>query len=119
MFEAFDRPSEIEWVLAELHEGTWFAFKEDGESKDREHTYENLVIMPVNGVTHPKPAKEFLESELAAAQERWDKAQYKRDRKVNYKPLPDQLDMLFWDMENGTTNWQSHIRDVKARNPKP
>jgi hypothetical protein len=108
------RPDHIEDVLIQLHSGQWFGWA-DSNNK----VYSSLEIYPVNGVTHLKPAKEFLESELAAAQEQWDKAQYKRDRKVNYKPLPDQLDMLFWDMENGTTNWQSHIRDVKARNPKP
>jgi len=26
-----------------------------------------------------------------------------------YKPIEDQLDLLYWDMKNGTENWIKHI----------
>jgi hypothetical protein len=45
--------------------------------------------------------------------------QYKYDRQQAYKPLAEQLDMMYHDKVNGTTTWQDHIDQVKADNPKP
>ena len=36
-----------------------------------------------------------------------------------YGPIQDQLDMIYWDGENGTTIWRDHIASVKAAHPKP
>ena len=44
---------------------------------------------------------------------------YKTDRKIAYGSIADQLDMMYWDAVNGTTNWQDHIAQVKSDNPKP
>jgi hypothetical protein len=44
---------------------------------------------------------------------------YKRARQEQYLPIPEQLDLLYWDGVNGTTNWSDHIAEVKANNPKP
>ena len=44
---------------------------------------------------------------------------YKEQRQQAYKPLAEQLDMMYWDKVNGTTTWQDHIDQVKADNPKP
>ena len=40
-------------------------------------------------------------------------------RKTGYGDVGDQLDMMYWDAVNGTTEWQDHIAAVKAANPKP
>ena len=40
-------------------------------------------------------------------------------RKAEYPTIQDQLDMLFWDMENGGTEWRDVIRDIKTKYPKP
>ena len=48
-----------------------------------------------------------------------DPDQYKYDRQQAYKPLAEQLDMMYWDKVHGTTTWQDHIDQVKADNPKP
>lgn len=45
--------------------------------------------------------------------------QYKEDRAKAYPPILDQLDMLFEDLENGTTTFQDAIRAIKAQFPKP
>jgi len=44
---------------------------------------------------------------------------YKEQRAMAYKPLAEQLDMMYWDKVNGTTTWQDHIDQVKTDNPKP
>ena len=45
--------------------------------------------------------------------------QYARDRKAAYLPITDQLDMMYWDKVNGTSNWQEHVSEVKTLHPKP
>ena len=44
---------------------------------------------------------------------------YKESRQLAYKPITEQLDMIYWDGVNGTTNWADHIAEVKSNNPKP
>ena len=40
-------------------------------------------------------------------------------RKTDYPSIEDQLDMLYWDMKNGTTTWQDAITEIKSKYPKP
>lgn len=44
---------------------------------------------------------------------------YKKEREAAYLPIKDQLDMLYWDMKNGTTTFIQHRDAVKAAYPKP
>ena len=44
---------------------------------------------------------------------------YKTARQQAYKPIAEQLDMIYWDGVNGTTLWDEHIAEVKEDNPKP
>ena len=39
-------------------------------------------------------------------------------RRISYKNVGDQLDMMYWDQANGTNIWFDHISKVKADNPK-
>ena len=39
-------------------------------------------------------------------------------RKVEYPPIVDQLDMLYWDAVNDTTVWKDTIGAVKNKYPK-
>ena len=61
-----------------------------------------------NEITYDNTA---VESEMA-------KNAYKEQRAMAYKPLAEQLDMMYWDKVNGTTTWQEHIKTVKAQYPK-
>ena len=36
-----------------------------------------------------------------------------------YLPIPQQLDMQYWDAVNGNTTWKDHVAAVKTKNPKP
>ena len=48
---------------------------------------------------------------------------YKHERREDYGPLEDQLDMLYHDLVAGkldaTGTWAKHIKSVKDANPKP
>ena len=43
---------------------------------------------------------------------------YKEQRATEYKPLAEQLDMQFHDVQDGTETWLDHIKEVKAKYPK-
>jgi len=66
-----------------------------------------------------KPTLEEVNAKIAELEAEYEAQQYQRDRKEAYKPLAEQLDMMYWDKVNGTTTWQDHIDQVKADNPKP
>lgn len=44
--------------------------------------------------------------------------QYKWDRKNLYPSTEVQLDMLYWDMKNGTTKWVDLVTEIKTKFPK-
>ena len=44
---------------------------------------------------------------------------YVEKRQQAYKPIAEQLDMIYWDRVNGTNHWQNHIATVKQTYPKP
>ena len=44
---------------------------------------------------------------------------YAELRAAEYPPIPEQLDMMYWDKVNGTSLWQSEIARVKTKYPKP
>ena len=76
---------------------------EDGE------VYSNLKL---NDETAVMPTEEEVNAKIA-------ELQVIEDRKLAYGSIADQLDMMYWDLVNGTTNWQDHIAQVKSDNPKP
>ena len=40
-------------------------------------------------------------------------------RREAYPSIQEQLDMLYWDMVNGTENWKDMISEIKSKYPKP
>ena len=47
-----------------------------------------------------------------------DMRTYVEKRQQAYKPIAEQLDMIYWDRINGTNHWQNHIATVKQTYPK-
>ena len=43
---------------------------------------------------------------------------YKEQRQQEYKPLAEQLDMQYHDVQDGTETWLDYIKEVKAKYPK-
>jgi len=138
-----ERPNNYDNVLVTMHTGeTWFGFtgmvdveytRETGttiggepqtetytvkEERGLEHTYENLVIHPVKGVTHDKPTKDYLDTKLAEMQAAWDAEAYGRSREKEYPDITEQLDMIYHDQVNSTTTFRDAIKAVKDKYPK-
>ena len=65
------------------------------DKDDKEVTYDNTAV----------------ETEIA-------KNAYKEQRQQEYKPLAEQLDMQYHDVQDGTETWLDHIKEVKAKYPK-
>ena len=47
------------------------------------------------------------------------KIPYHQLRKSEYPAIEEQLDMLYWDLLNGTDKWRDKITEIKTKYPKP
>ena len=63
-------------------------------------------------------ANDQLDSAKLAAQTTPSK-RYGEFRSMEYAPIQDQLDMIFWDKINSTDIHQTHISGIKKKYPKP
>jgi len=45
--------------------------------------------------------------------------EYIQNRQLNYTTVENQLDMIYKDMKNGTTEWVDYIESIKTSFPKP
>jgi len=43
---------------------------------------------------------------------------YAEKRTMEYKPIAEQLDMQYHDVQDGTETWLDHVRSVKESHPK-
>tara|TARA_R110002050_G_scaffold18396_1_gene53855 strand:+ start:35 stop:337 length:303 start_codon:yes stop_codon:yes gene_type:complete len=97
-------------------------------------TLEELTVIAQSEIDDAKPMyaqvnnerREFTDAEydqavIDLANSKFDQQEngYKTARQEAYASVQDQLDMQYWDAENGTTLWADHITKVKADNPKP
>ena len=115
------RPDDYDDVLASMHDGQWFGFYPNADISTQqagEHVYANLVIIPVGGVTYDKPTENYLDTELAKLQAEWDDFAYGRNRRSEYPPIGEQLDMIYHDQVNSTTTFKDAIKAVKDKYPK-
>jgi len=85
--------------------------------------YPNVVSVEEIDTTDTYIAKDengnVIEVDDALVDAWQDPEAYAFARQIEYAPLKEQLDMLYWDKMNNTTTWQDHITEVKTNNPKP
>lgn len=65
-----------------------------------------------------QPSQEEIDNKILELKQLWDDEHYARTRKSLYPPIVDQLDMIYWDMVNGTENWKNTITNIKNTYPK-
>ena len=115
------RPISYDDVLVTMHNGAWFGFYKDADYSTgipAEHTYDNLLMHAVGGVTYDKPTEDYLDTELAKMQAAWDAEAYGRSREKEYPDITEQLDMIYQDQVNSTTTFKDAIKAVKDKYPK-
>lgn len=66
-----------------------------------------------------EPTNSEIESEIARLEAEYAANQYRRDRASNYPSIGDQLDMIYWDLKNGTQTFVDAIEAIKVAHPKP
>ena len=66
-----------------------------------------------------QPSDAEIDAEIARLDAAYAAQAYARARAAAYPSIGDQLDMMYWDRENGTTTWADAIAAVKAAHPKP
>jgi FKBP-type peptidyl-prolyl cis-trans isomerase (trigger factor) len=69
-----------------------------------------------------QPTEEEIQAEITRLQAEYDANQYQRDRATQYKPVTDQLDMLWHAIDTGTLDktcdFYTVNKTVKDNNPK-
>tara|TARA_R100000808_G_C2078451_1_gene103222 strand:- start:389 stop:694 length:306 start_codon:yes stop_codon:yes gene_type:complete len=65
------------------------------------------------------PTESEVNAKLKQLEDEYEKQAYARARSDSYDPIPEQLDMQYWDKVNGTNKWQEAVAKVKADNPRP
>ena len=78
----------------------------------------NPSVVTIRGdVAYDKDKNEVV-YDKNAVQTEVAKNNYKKLRQQAYKPLAEQLDMQYHDVQDGTETWLDHIKEVKAKYPK-
>jgi len=81
-------------------------------------TYDDVEWLENN--TTDMPSREALDAMVNTVIDDYNKkSTYVPQREQAYPSIQNQLDMLYWDMEKGTTNWRDTIRQIKEQFPKP
>ena len=110
------RPDQIEDYLVKVRTGQWFTWSDPSNK-----IYANLVVLDGGS----KPTEKQCTDGLKAMQDAWDleNNSYKSKRRESYDSLPNQLDNLWHDINEGkldkTGAFYKAIKSIKDANPKP
>jgi len=66
----------------------------------------------------PVPTQTEIDGYIVEYEAHLKATEYMEKRKREYPSIEDQLDMIFWDKKNGTTEWEDSIQDIKDKYPK-
>ena len=102
------RYDHIEDILAELHLGQWFGWK------DNNKVYANLIILNSD---YDKPTEKSLTDALAKQQSDFDAQEYARNRASEYPSLLE-LTVALYDTDDKSAV-EAKRAAVKAKYPKP
>lgn len=64
------------------------------------------------------PSEEDIIQKIAELNYLDEVKEYQTLRKADYPSYDEQLDMMYWDNINGTTNWADTVSAIKAKHPK-
>ncbi len=66
----------------------------------------------------PIPTQSEIDGYIVEYEAHLKATEYMEKRKSEYPPIEDQLDMIFWDKKNGTTEWEDSVQVIKDKYPK-
>jgi len=75
----------------------------------------------VNGTTdhYTPPSNADVVEMYKVVYQEWKDKEYARHRAIEYPRVEEQMDMMYHDNLNGTTNWKDLVDSIKAAYPKP
>lgn len=72
--------------------------------------------------SRPCPSKEEVLAECDRLQAEWNRTEYQRKRALEYPPLPELADAVFWQQEGDNTKMEAYLAkvdEIKKKYPKP
>ena len=78
-------------------------------------TRENEITLFEPG---PVPTQTEIDGYIVEYETHLKAIEYMEKRKSEYPSIEDQLDMIFWDKKNGTTEWEDSVQVIKDKYPK-
>ena len=66
----------------------------------------------------PIPTQVEIDGYIVEYEAHLKATEYMKKRKIEYPSIEDQLDIIFWDKKNGTTEWEDSIQVIKNKYPK-
>jgi hypothetical protein len=60
------------------------------------------------------PTREEVDAEVARLQNLWTSTQYQRDRALEYPPMADYLDAVYWQSQGDATKMTAYLAAVEA-----
>ena len=72
----------------------------------------------IHGVDQVHPSVADIEAMHTTVKAEMDALAYQGKRREEYPSIEEQLDIIFWDKKNGTTEWEDSIQVIKNKYPK-
>ena len=72
----------------------------------------------IHGVDQVHPSVADIEAMHTNVKAEMYALAYQGKRREEYPSIEEQLDIIFWDKKNGTTEWEDSIQVIKNKYPK-
>ena len=80
--------------------------------------WDDVAYKAVHDVDQVHPSMVDIEAMRTIVKAEKDALAYQRKRRDEYPSIEEQLDIIFWDKKNGTTEWEDSIQVIKNKYPK-
>ena len=80
--------------------------------------WDDVAYKAVHDVDQVHPSMVDIEAMRTIVKAEKDALAYQGKRREEYPSIEEQLDIIFWDKKNGTTEWEDSIQDIKDKYPK-
>ena len=80
--------------------------------------WDDVAYKAVHDVDQVHPSMVDIEAMRTIVKAEKDALAYQGKRREEYPSIEEQLDIIFWDKKNGTTEWEDSIQVIKNKYPK-
>ena len=79
--------------------------------------WDDVAYKAVHDVDQVHPSMVDIEAMRTIVKAEKDALAYQGKRREEYPSIEEQLDIIFWDKKNGTTEWEDSIQVIKNKYP--